>query len=72
MNLISRGIERIQVTFDDERLVANAALLWVSTLAVRLGIEDLIEATLGAPHRRRPARAQGAAACTPTSTIPRR
>ncbi len=26
---------------DDERLVANAALLWVSTLAVRLGIEDM-------------------------------
>ena len=46
MKRVSRGIDRIQVTFDDEHLVANAGLLLVSTLTVRLGIEDLINATV--------------------------
>jgi hypothetical protein len=43
---VSRGIGRIDVTFDDEHLVANAGLLLVSTLAVRLGVEDLVNATV--------------------------
>ncbi len=33
---VSRGIDRIEVTSDDEHLVANAGLLLVSTLAARL------------------------------------
>jgi hypothetical protein len=43
---VSRGIDRIAVTFDDENLVANAGLLLVSTLAGRLGIEELVNATV--------------------------
>ena len=46
MNAVSRGIDRIEVTFDEPNLVANAGLLLVSTLAVRLGLERLINATL--------------------------
>ena len=46
MKRVSRGIDRIEVTFDDEHLVANAGLLLVSTLAVRLGIEEIVNATL--------------------------
>ncbi len=36
MKPVSRGIDRIEVTFDDEHLVANAGLLLVSTLAAGL------------------------------------
>jgi len=43
---VSRGIDRIEVTFDDEHLVANAGLLLVSTLACRLGIEELVNVTV--------------------------
>jgi hypothetical protein len=39
---VSRGIDRIAVTFDDPNLVANAGLLLVSTLGVRLRLERLI------------------------------
>src|ERR1019366_6240129 len=39
---VSRGIDRIEVTFDDPNLVANAGLLLVTTLVVRLGLERLI------------------------------
>jgi len=39
---VSRGIDRIEVTFDDPNLVANAGLLLVATLVVRLGLERLI------------------------------
>ncbi len=46
MKRVSRGIDRIQVTFDDEHLVANAGLLLVATLTTRLGIEELIDATV--------------------------
>jgi hypothetical protein len=43
---VSRGIDRIEVTFDDEHLVVNAGLLLVSTLAARLGIEELVNTTV--------------------------
>ena len=46
MNRVSRGIDRIEVTFDDDNLVANAGLLLVSTLVLRLGLEELINTTL--------------------------
>jgi hypothetical protein len=39
---VSRGIDRIEVTFDDPHLVANAGLLLVATLVVRLSLERLI------------------------------
>jgi hypothetical protein len=43
---VSRGIDRIEVTFDEPNLVANAGLLLVATLAARLGLERLINATV--------------------------
>ena len=46
MSRVSHGIERVQVTFDDEHLVANAGLLLVSTLAVRLQLERLVNETV--------------------------
>ena len=42
MTPVSRGIDRIEVTFDEPNLVANAGLLLVATLVVRLGLERLI------------------------------
>lgn len=46
MKSVSRGIDRIEVTFDEPNLVANAGLLLVATLVIRLGLERLINATL--------------------------
>jgi len=43
---VSRGIDRIDVTFDEPNLVANAGLLLVATLVSRLGLERLINATV--------------------------
>jgi hypothetical protein len=43
---VSRGIDRIEVTFDEPNLVANAGLLLVATLVCRLGLERLINATV--------------------------
>jgi Transposase DDE domain group 1 len=39
---VSHGIDRIDATFDDSNLVANAGLLLVATLTQRLGLEALI------------------------------
>ena len=46
MKPVSRGIDRIAVTFDDPNLVANAGLLLVATLVSRLGLEDLCNSTI--------------------------
>jgi len=43
---VSRGLDRIEVAFDEPNLVANAGLLLVSTLVVRLGLEALINSSL--------------------------
>jgi hypothetical protein len=43
---VSRGIDRVCVTFDDPNLVANAGLLLVATLVRRLGLEALCNATI--------------------------
>jgi len=43
---VSRGIDRVAVTFDEPNLVANAGLLLVATVAARLGIERLANATI--------------------------
>jgi hypothetical protein len=40
---VSRGIDRIGVTFDDGSLVANAGLLLVATVSARLGVEAVID-----------------------------
>jgi hypothetical protein len=43
---VSRGLDRIEVTFDEPNLVANAGLLLVSSLVVRLSLEALVNTTL--------------------------
>jgi hypothetical protein len=43
---VSRGIDRVAVTFDEPNLVANAGLVLISTLAKRLGLERLCDATI--------------------------
>jgi len=43
---VSRGIDRVAVTFDEPNLVANAGLLLVATVAARLGLERLANATI--------------------------
>ena len=45
MARVSHMIDRIDVTFDDPNLVANAGLLLVATLTQRLGLEALVNAT---------------------------
>lgn len=45
MSRVSHATDRVRVTFDDEHLVANAGLLLVSTLAVRLQLERLVNET---------------------------
>ncbi|MDX6548913.1 MAG: hypothetical protein QOG33_2463 [Gaiellales bacterium] len=46
MRRVSRGLDRIAVTFDDPNLVANAGLLLVATLVDRLDLEALVNATV--------------------------
>ncbi len=46
MTRVSHGIDRIDATFDDPNLVANAGLLVVATLSARLGMEAVIDSTL--------------------------
>ena len=51
MRSVSRGIDRIEVTFDEPNLVANAGLLLVATLVVRLRLERLINSTVNLSGR---------------------
>ena len=46
MRPVSRGLDRICVTFDEPNLVANAGLLLIATLVRRLGLEALINERL--------------------------
>ena len=51
--------DRIQITFDDRRLVANAGLLLPVTLAQHLGLRELVDHHLdlgNAPGRGEPGR----------------
>jgi hypothetical protein len=43
---VSRGLDRIRVTFDEPNLVANAGLVLVASLVARLGLEQLVNTTL--------------------------
>ena len=45
------GVERLALAFDDERAVANAGLVLASTLAGRLGIEQIFDETLDLGER---------------------
>lgn len=46
MSRVSHAIDRVQVTFDDETLVADAGLVVPATLMVRLGLEGLVNETV--------------------------
>lgn len=46
MKSVSRSIDRVEVTFDDDTLVADAGLLLPATLMTRLGLESLVNATV--------------------------
>ena len=49
--------DRIQITFDDRRLVANAGLILPATLALHLGLPQLVDRHLDlgdAPGRANP------------------
>ena len=46
MTRVSQLLDRVEVTFDDANLVANAGLLWSGTLVDRLGLEQLIDDTV--------------------------
>ena len=51
MSPVSRGLDRIAVTFDEDNLVANAGLLLVASVARRLRLESLINALVHIPSR---------------------
>ena len=40
---VSRSLDRVGVTFDDERLVANAGLIAPASLAEHLGLRRLFD-----------------------------
>ena len=46
MSRVSHGVDRVWVSFDEPNLVANAGLLLVGTLVVRLELERLVNATV--------------------------
>jgi hypothetical protein len=46
------GLDALQVSFDDERVVCDAGIALVATLAGRLGIEGLIARCVTLPHDR--------------------
>ena len=46
MTRVSHALDRIDATFDDPNLVANAGLLLVATVTARLGLESLIDSTV--------------------------
>jgi Transposase DDE domain group 1 len=43
---VSHAIDRLEATFDDDSLVANAGLIVPATLTVRLGLEALVNRTV--------------------------
>ena len=46
MKQVSHSIDRVDVTFDERTLVANAGLILVGTLALRLDVERLVDSTV--------------------------
>ena len=51
MSRVSRRIDRLEVVFDDESLVADGGLLAAGTLMDRLGLEELWDEMLGVGER---------------------
>ena len=53
------GVDSVRVVFDDERVVSDAGIALVATLAGRLGIEGLVAGSCGygVTDRERPMRA---------------
>ena len=51
MKSVPQNIDRLQPVFNDESLVADAGLLAASTLADRLGLEELVDETLRMSRR---------------------
>lgn len=49
MRQVSRGLDRFEVVFDDDHLVANAGLLLPATLADKLGVEAAANELVGLP-----------------------
>jgi hypothetical protein len=43
---VSHAVDRMDVTFDDEALVADAGLIVPATLMLRLGLEALVNQTV--------------------------
>ena len=68
MSSVSRSIERLDVTFDDETLVANAGLIVPATLMARLRLEELVNATVRIAGRVGGAR-PGRKVCSLVATI---
>jgi len=48
---VSRGLDRIAVSFDEDNLVANAGLLLVASVVRKLGLESLINSLVHIPSR---------------------
>jgi hypothetical protein len=48
---VSRAFDRVEVTFDEPSLVADAGLIVPATLMVRLGLEALVNKTVRLPGR---------------------
>ena len=46
MTRVSQRLDRIDASFDDPNLVANAGLLLVATLSQRLDLEAMIDANI--------------------------
>ncbi len=46
MSRVSRKLDRLGVSFDDPNLVASAGLLLVGSVVARLGLEQLVNATV--------------------------
>lgn len=46
------GLDRMQAVFDDQRVVSDAGIALIATLADRLGIEALIQDTVALPRDR--------------------
>ena len=51
MTRVSHAIDRVDVSFDDPNLVANAGLLLTATLSDRHGLETLIDSTVNLGDR---------------------
>lgn len=68
MSGVSRAIDRLEVTFDDESLVANAGLIVPATLMARLGVEALVNRTVRLTGRVGGAR-PGRKVCSLVATI---